>query len=86
MGYYNWRGTGNPAIFPYAVNEHTYITTPTFFWEKPRPPMRYSNSQFDAFYNGWSRVTCGKESRVDGPWNDCEAQFFGHQKNSILLP
>ena len=55
IGYYNWRGTGKPTLFPYSVNEQAYLTTPTLFWQKPRPPMRYANAQFEAFYNGWSR-------------------------------
>ena len=56
MGYYNWRGTGSPLLFPYTVNEETYVTTPTLFWQAPRPPMHYANPQFDAFYNGWMRA------------------------------
>lgn len=55
IGYYNWRGTGNPTLFPYELNERTYLTTPTFLWDGPRPPLQYSNAQFDAFYNDWSR-------------------------------
>jgi|SRR5438874_931587 len=53
--YYNWRATGNPFLPPYLVNEQTYISTPTLLWQKPRPPLRYDNPQFDAFYNGWLR-------------------------------
>jgi hypothetical protein len=56
MGYYNWRGTGNPLMFPYAANEKIYVTTPTFFWEKARPPLHYLNPQFEAFYNGCERT------------------------------
>lgn len=55
IGYYNRRGTGSALLFPYAVNERAYVTTPTFFWEKPRPAMEYRNKQFEEFYNGWSR-------------------------------
>lgn len=55
MAYYNWRGTGNVLLFPYQVNEQTYISTPTLFWEKVRPPMHFRNAQLDAYYNGWSR-------------------------------
>jgi hypothetical protein len=64
MGYYNWRGTGSPLVFPYMVNEKTYVSTPTLFWQAPRPPMHYANPQFDAFYNGWMR-TEWLEGRVD---------------------
>ncbi len=57
IGYYNWRGTGNPLLFPYALNERMYVTTPTLFWMKERPPLHYLNPQFENFYNvtvrGW---------------------------------
>jgi hypothetical protein len=52
MGYYNWRGTGKATLFPYAVNEKTYMSTPTFSWQKMRPSIHYSNPQFEQFYNG----------------------------------
>jgi len=65
IGYYNWRGTGSPFVFPYMVNEKTYVTTPTLFWEKPRPPLHYMNPQFEAFYNEWMRSQW-LEGRVNG--------------------
>ncbi len=52
MGYYNWRGTGRATLFPYAVNEKTYMSTPTFSWQKERPPLHYANPQVEKFYNG----------------------------------
>src|SRR5271166_4172536 len=52
MAYYNWRGTGKATLFPYAVNEKTYMSTPTFSWQKMRPQLHYANPQFEAFYNG----------------------------------
>ncbi len=64
IGYYNWRGTGKPALFPYAVNDRTYLSTPTLFWEKLGPPIHYLNPEFDAFYNGWAR-TVWLDNRVD---------------------
>ena len=55
MAYYNWRGTGRATLFPYAVNEKTYMSTPTFSWQKERPPLHYANPQFEQFYNGAMR-------------------------------
>jgi hypothetical protein len=55
MGYYNWRSTGKPTVFPYTVNEKTYMTMPTFVWQKMRPAHHYSNPQFEDFYNGSMR-------------------------------
>jgi len=51
IGYYNWRGTGNALLFPYELNERMYVTTPTLFWMKERPPIHYLNPQFENFYN-----------------------------------
>jgi hypothetical protein len=65
MGYYNWRGTGNPLLFPYVVNDQTYMSTPPFIWQKLRPPLHYQNLQFEAFYNGWNRTTWWVEGRAD---------------------
>jgi hypothetical protein len=53
MGYYNWRLTGNAAIFPYVLNARTYESAGLFLWDHPREPLRYNNQQFEEFYNGW---------------------------------
>jgi hypothetical protein len=37
MLYYNWRGTGNPLLMPYMVNEHTYHITKPFLWQSANP-------------------------------------------------
>ena len=55
MGYYNWRVTGNALLFPFTLNTRTYLTTPLFIWERPQPPLHYSNPQFEDFYNDWAR-------------------------------
>jgi hypothetical protein len=57
MGYYNWRGTGHVLLFPYSLNDRTYMSTPAFTWQAIRTPLRYANPQFDAFYNGFARQT-----------------------------
>jgi hypothetical protein len=51
MAYYNWRGTGSALVFPYALNERTYFSTPSFSWQKMGPPLHYANPQFEQFYN-----------------------------------
>jgi len=55
MAYYNWRGTGDPLLFPYTLYDRNYLSTPTFLWQTPRAPQHYTNLQFDNFYNGWVR-------------------------------
>ena len=57
MAYYNWRGTGNAFLFPYTLNTRTYMSAPELLWQKAKPPLHYSNPQFDAFYTHWDRDT-----------------------------
>jgi hypothetical protein len=52
--YYNWRGTGNPFLFPYTLNTREYFREPLFIWQKPLPPIKFMNAQLDRFYNWWS--------------------------------
>jgi hypothetical protein len=51
VGYYNFRVTGSPAVFPHFIEQRDYITTPVFLWQHARPPISYVNPQFDDFYN-----------------------------------
>lgn len=53
LGYYNWRLTGNAAVFPYVLNARTYESAGLFLWDQPREPLHYNNQQFEEFYNGW---------------------------------
>jgi hypothetical protein len=53
MGYYNWRLTGNPLLFPHTLNVRTYHTAPIFVWGQVRPPLQYDNQQFVDFYTDW---------------------------------
>jgi hypothetical protein len=55
LGYYNWRLTGNPFLFPHVLNTRTYRTAGLFLWEHPKDPIQYNNQQFEDFYNGWER-------------------------------
>ena len=66
MGYYNWRGTGHPLLFPYVVNSRTYMTVPQLAWEIGRAPLHYLNPQFDAFYNAQEQeiVAAGKATSL----------------------
>jgi hypothetical protein len=53
MGFYNWRLTGNPLLFPHTLNVRTYHTAPIFVWGHARPPLQYNNQQFVDFYTDW---------------------------------
>jgi len=50
MMYYNWRGTGNPLLMPYVLNEHTYHITKPFLWQKANPVPAYHHLAMRAFY------------------------------------
>jgi hypothetical protein len=65
IGYYNWRGTGNPLLFPYIFNNKTYSTTPNFVWQDLRPSLDYANTQFDDYYNVWMHDIYS-QTRFDG--------------------
>jgi hypothetical protein len=52
VGYYNWRVTGNPVVFPHLI-EAKEITTAIFLWQHDKPPITYSNPQFDDFYHNF---------------------------------
>jgi hypothetical protein len=53
MGFYNWRLTRNPLLFPHTLNVRTYHTAPIFVWGRVRPPLQYDNQQFVDFYTDW---------------------------------
>ena len=55
MGYYNWRLTGDPLLFPHTLNMRTYHSTGIFLWDRQKPEMQYRNAQFEDFYNDWAR-------------------------------
>jgi hypothetical protein len=55
MGYYNWRLTGNPLLFPHTLNVRLYNSAPVFVWDTLQPSRVYNNQQFEDFYTGWAR-------------------------------
>jgi hypothetical protein len=55
MGYYNWRLTGNPLLLPHVLYTDNYYTSPSFLWQGLKPPLHYTNAQFEGLFNGWSR-------------------------------
>jgi hypothetical protein len=50
IGFYNWRVSGSPVVFPHFIEERQ-ITTAIFLWQHDKPPIAYSNPQFDDFYH-----------------------------------
>jgi hypothetical protein len=53
VGYYNWRVTGSPIVFPHFIEQRMYFTTPVFLWEHEKPQRTHANPQFDDFYNNF---------------------------------
>ena len=64
IGHYNSRLTGNAFLMPHALRTHTYHSSALFLWEESRPPLHYTNQQFEDFYNGWER------ENYRHTWND----------------
>ncbi len=56
MGYYNWRVTGNTFLLPRALYQRERLNFPLFLWQSSNPPFKYSNPQFDGFYNAAMRT------------------------------
>src|ERR1700688_830737 len=50
-GYYNWRITRNALVLPHALFLRQQCNCPVFAWQKPDPPLHYTNPQFDYYYN-----------------------------------
>jgi hypothetical protein len=55
MGYYNWRLTGHPLVFPHTLNVQRYHSAPMFVWDDVKEPLEYNNQTFYDFYTGWER-------------------------------
>jgi hypothetical protein len=52
IGYYNWRVTESPIVFPHFI-EQREITTAIFLWQHDKPPIHYANPQFEDFYDNF---------------------------------
>jgi hypothetical protein len=50
MGYYCWRVTGNPFRMPNQLYHETYLVTPYFVWQTPRPVPVYHHAVMKSFY------------------------------------
>jgi hypothetical protein len=55
MGYYNWRVTGDPFLFPHVLDHRISWDFPVFIWQHVKPPLTYANPQFTDFFVTWAR-------------------------------
>jgi hypothetical protein len=67
LAYDNWKVTGDPLLFPYRLNDRTYMTAPHFAWQKLDAPREYRNAEFDSFYNDWEPAIW-KDNHLDESW------------------
>ncbi len=51
LGYYNWRGTGNPLLFPYVIYQRAHFASPPVLFQKLPPPRQFFNPQFTDYSN-----------------------------------
>lgn len=87
--YYNWRGTGNPMLFPYVLNVDSHFAIPQLIGRRVRPPFHFQNVQFDDYYNKWWQIVARpkgiKEIRYD--WlNRLRASFGFFLWPELCLP
>jgi len=54
MALYNYRATGNPILFPYAVNQKTYAASPHFYILPSIPEPAYRHESIRRFWE-WDR-------------------------------
>jgi len=69
IAFYNWRVTGSPVVFPHFIEERE-ITTAIFLWQHDKPPISYSNPQFDDFYHNFL------PSLYQASWSAAEGQWW----------
>jgi hypothetical protein len=50
LGYYNWRGTGNPLLLPYVMNYRQYHITGPFLFSHLRPIPHFHHESMQRFY------------------------------------
>jgi hypothetical protein len=70
VGYYNWRVTASPLVFPHFIEQRMYFTTPVFLWQHETPPRIYANPQFDDFYHNFM------PSLYQTSWDSGVGQFW----------
>lgn len=90
MGYYNYRGFGNPLTPPYKVNRTTYAVTPYYVWQSPRPEPVYRHAVMREFYVGVELNTFNKIHSWTGflPQNvfKCARAFTFYSGVFLLVP
>jgi hypothetical protein len=53
MGYYNYRGTGDPLKMPYVLNSEQYEVAPLFIFQQPRLGKTYNHEVFRDYHYGF---------------------------------
>lgn len=65
LGYYNWRGTGSPTLFPYVLYQRAHFESPPLLFLPPPAPRHFLNPQFTDY---------GEEQRAE--YSDRRAHFL----------
>ncbi len=74
MGYYNYRGTGDPLKMPYLAHAEQYEVAPLFIFQSPRPDKTYNHSVFRDYQYGF--MMRGYEEKKSG--------FYIPEENLVL--
>jgi hypothetical protein len=79
--YYNVRTTGNPTHFAYVDNVRSHFAISQLAWERNQQPVRFSNPQFDVYYNHWWPRVAWQLGRPNNPWH----VMLGLIRNAIVI-
>jgi hypothetical protein len=87
-GYYNWRVTGNPLLFPEMLTQRQYENFPLFAWQTPNPPLHYANAQFNDFYNSRIRTRYPRSwsAWARRSWERCSVSRRFFLGNVLCIP
>lgn len=82
MGYYNWRVTGSPLLFPYVLETQNNDRSALFVWQRAKPPGQYDNRELETYYNQWERAHYDRTWKDFGKitlekWRLCSKTFLG---------
>lgn len=82
IGYYNWRVTGNPANFPYAVHQGQYSITTGFLWSEPQQPPEYRHSTIERYYRVWGKQ---RTELYENPVDLIQLSAFKALRNMVFM-
>jgi hypothetical protein len=85
IGYYNFRLTGHPTLFPHDLNIRTHLAIPQLAWEKTVAPFHFQNPQFEEYYNEWWPAVAWSNGRPNTMMHVVRASAFNAWKFIVFF-